>query len=210
MSLQLGQTAPNFTLDSTQGQITFHDFTPGKWKVLFSHPKDFTPICTTEFAQFARRSAEFEQRNAQLVGLSVDSVDDHHGWAKDIASVGKTEVGFPILADPDLEVAKQYGMFHPEADALVTVRSVFLVDPNNKVRIILTYPPSIGRNVDEILRALDALQQSDKQGVSIPVDWQPGDDVVVSPKLSDAEVEQKYPGQVRKVTDYLRFVPPAA
>lgn len=210
MSLQLGQTAPAFTLDSTQGKISFHDYAPGKWKVLFSHPKDFTPICTTEFAQFARRNKEFEQRNAQLIGLSVDSVDDHYGWARDIAKVAGTEVPFPILADPDLEVAKQYGMFHPEADALVTVRSVFLIDPDNKVRIILTYPPSIGRNVDEILRALDALQQSDKQGVSIPVDWQPGDAVVVSPKLSDAEVEQKYPGQVNKITDYLRFVPPAA
>ncbi|HEX7340739.1 MAG TPA: peroxiredoxin [Rhodanobacteraceae bacterium] len=209
MSLQLGQVAPAFTLESTQGAITFHDYAPGKWKVLFSHPKDFTPICTTEFAQFARRSKEFEQRNAQLVGLSVDSVESHHGWAKDIASVGGTEVPFPILADPDLAVAKTYGMFHPEADALVTVRSVFLIDPNQKVRIILTYPPSIGRNVDEILRALDALQQSDKQGVSIPVDWQPGDKVVVSPKLSDAEVEAKYPGQVHKVTNYLRFVPAA-
>ncbi|HET7268864.1 MAG TPA: peroxiredoxin [Oleiagrimonas sp.] len=210
MSLQLGQTVPAFTLDSTKGSIVFHDYAPGKWKVLFSHPKDFTPICTTEFAQFARRSAEFEQRNAQLIGLSVDSVDDHHGWAADIAKVAGTEVPFPILADPDLAVAKEYGMFHPEADALVTVRSVFLIDPNNKARVILTYPPSIGRNVDEILRSLDALQQSDKQGVSIPVDWQPGDHVVVSPKLSDEEVEKQYPGQVNKVTDYLRFVPPAA
>lgn len=210
MSLQLGQTVPAFTLDSTKGSITFHDYAPGKWKVLFSHPKDFTPICTTEFAQFARRSAEFEQRNAQLIGLSVDSVADHHGWAEDIAKVAGTEVPFPILADPDLAVAKEYGMFHPEADALVTVRSVFLIDPNNKARVILTYPPSIGRNVDEILRSLDALQQSDKQGVSIPVDWQPGDNVVVSPKLSDEEVEKQYPGQVNKVTDYLRFVPPAA
>ena len=210
MSLQLGQTVPAFTLDSTKGSITFHDYAPGKWKVLFSHPKDFTPICTTEFAQFARRSAEFEQRNAQLIGLSVDSVADHHGWAEDIAKVAGTEVPFPILADPDLAVAKEYGMFHPEADALVTVRSVFLIDPNNKARVILTYPPSIGRNVDEILRSLDALQQSDKQSVATPVDWQPGDDVVVPPSVSDEDAEKKYPGQVRKVTDYLRFVPPAA
>lgn len=210
MSLQLGQTAPNFTLDSTAGSVTFHDYATGKWKVLFSHPKDFTPICTTEFAQFARRNGEFEQRNAQLIGLSVDSVQDHHGWAADIAKIAGTNLPFPILADPELAVAKQYGMFHPEANALVTVRSVFLIDPDNKVRLILTYPPSIGRNVNEILRSLDALQQSDKQGVSIPVDWQPGEHVVVSPKLSDAEVETQYPGQVRKVTDYLRFVPPAA
>ncbi|HEX7340204.1 MAG TPA: peroxiredoxin [Rhodanobacteraceae bacterium] len=210
MSLQLGQVAPNFTADTTAGQITFHDFAKGQWKVLFSHPKDFTPICTTEFAQFTRRSKEFEKRNAQLIGLSVDSVESHEGWKKDIQDVaGGTEVPFPIIADPDLAIAKEYGMFHPEADALVTVRSVFLIDPNNKARVILTYPPSIGRNVDEILRSLDALQQSDKQGVSIPVDWQPGDKVVVSPKLSDADVEAKYPGQVTKVKDYLRFVPAA-
>src|SRR5690625_3274221 len=198
MSLQLGQTVPAFTLDSTKGPITFHDFAPGKWKVLFSHPKDFTPICTTEFAQFARRTGEFEQRNAQLVGLSVDPVASHEGWARDIANIAGTDVDFPILADPDLTVAKQYGMFHPDADALVTVRSVFLIDPDNKVRIILTYPPSIGRNIDEILRSLDALQQSDRQGVSIPVDWKPGDNVVVSPKLSDDEVERQYPGKVHK------------
>lgn len=210
MSLQLGQTAPDFTLDSTRGPIRFHEFGRGKWIVLFSHPKDFTPICTTELGQFARRKAEFEQRGAQLVGLSVDPVEDHARWARDVAEVGGAEVDYPILADPELVVAKQYGMFHPEADAKVTVRSVFLIDPDHKVRVILTYPPSIGRNVDEILRTLDALQQSDRQGVSTPVDWQPGDDVVVSPKLSDEEAEKLYPGKVRKVNDYLRFVPPAA
>ena len=208
MGLQLGQTAPDFTLDSTQGSIHFHDWSEGKWVMFFSHPKDFTPICTTEIGQFAHRKAEFDQRGVELLGLSVDSVDDHKDWAKDIAKVGGSELGFPILADPDLEVAKQYGMFHPEADAKVTVRSVFLIDPSHKVRVILTYPPSIGRSVDEILRSLDALQQSDKQGVSIPVDWKPGDEVVVPPSLSDEEVEKQYPGKVRKTTSYLRFVPP--
>ncbi len=210
MSLQLGQTAPDFTLDSSKGEIHFHDWSKGKWTVLFSHPKDFTPICTTELGQFAHRKGEFDQRGAQLIGLSVDSAQSHRDWTKDVAKVGGADVEYPILADPDLAVAKQYGMFHPEADATVTVRSVFFIDPNHKVRTILTYPPSIGRNINEILRTLDALQQSDKQGVSIPVDWQPGEEVVVSPKLSDAEVEQQYPGKVRKVTDYLRFVPPKA
>lgn len=209
MGLQLGQTAPDFTLDSSQGTIHFHAWSEGQWVVLFSHPKDFTPICTTELGQFARRNDEFTRRGVRIIGLSVDPADSHREWAQDVAKVGGAEVKYPILADPDLVVAKQYGMYHPEADALVTVRSVFLIDPQHRVRLILTYPPSIGRNVDEILRSLDALQQSDKQGVSIPVDWHPGDNVVVSPKLSDEEVEQKYPGQVDKVTSYLRFVPAA-
>ncbi len=210
MSLQLGQTAPDFTLDSTDGPIHFHDWSKGQWTVLFSHPKDFTPICTTELGEFARRKDEFEERDAQLIGLSVDSVDDHNAWAEDVAKVAGTAVAYPILADPDLAVAKAYGMFHPQADALLTVRSVFLIDPDHVVRLILTYPPSIGRNIDEILRALDALQQSDRQGVSTPVNWLPGEQVVVSPKLSDAEVEGLYPGEVQKVTEYLRFVPAAA
>ena len=204
MSLQLGQVAPDFTLDSTQGSLHFADYARDHWLVFFSHPKDFTPICTTELGAFAHRKAEFEQRGAKLLGLSVDSVTDHKAWAKDIADVGGSEVGYPILADPDLEVAKQYGMFHPEADAKVTVRSVFVIDPQRKVRTILTYPPSVGRNIDEILRTLDALQLTDKGPVATPVDWKPGDDFVVSAKLSDAEVEQKFTG-VRKVKPYLRY-----
>ena len=207
MGLQLGQTAPNFNADTSQGAIDFHEWSNGKWVVLFSHPKDFTPICTTELGEFARRKGEFDQRGAQLIGLSVDPTDSHREWIKDVAKVGGAEVGYPIIADPDLVIAKQYGMYHPEADATVTVRSVFLIDPKHTVRVILTYPPSIGRNIDEILRSLDALQQSDKQGVATPVDWKPGDDVVVPPSVSDADAEQRYPGKVRKVTDYLRYVP---
>lgn len=207
MGLQLGQTAPNFKADTSQGTIDFHERSNGKWVVLFSHPKDFTPICTTELGEFARRKGEFDQRGAQLIGLSVDPTDSHREWIKDVAKVGGAEVGYPIIADPDLVIAKQYGMYHPEADATVTVRSVFLIDPEHTVRLILTYPPSIGRNIDEILRSLDALQQADKQGVATPVDWKPGDDVVVPPSVSDADAEQRYPGQVRKVTDYLRYVP---
>lgn len=207
MSLQLGQTAPDFTLESTDGNIQFHNWTDGKWTVLFSHPKDYTPICTTELGEFAKRKADFDKRDTKIIGLSVDSVEDHKGWSRDIAKVAGTAVNYPILADPDLAVAKQYGMFHPDADAKVTVRSVFFIDPNHKVRTILTYPPSIGRSVDEILRTLDSLQQTDKQGVSTPVNWQPGEDVVVPPSLSDEEAEKTYPGNVRKKTDYLRFVP---
>lgn len=207
MGLQLGQTAPDFRADTSQGAIDFHAWSKGKWVVLFSHPKDFTPICTTELGQFARRKAEFDQRGAQLIGLSVDPSESHRRWAKDVAQVGGAEVGYPIIADPDLTIAKQYGMYHPEADATVTVRSVFIIDPGHKVRLILTYPPSIGRNIDEILRSLDALQQSDRQHVATPVDWKPGEDVVVPPSVSDADAEKRYPGKVRKVTDYLRYVP---
>ncbi|HEU0277830.1 MAG TPA: peroxiredoxin [Rhodanobacteraceae bacterium] len=204
MALQLGQTAPDFTLDSTKGEIHFSDYARDHWVVLFSHPKDFTPICTTELGAFAHRKAEFDKRGAKLIGLSVDPVDSHNKWAKDIADVGGTELNYPILADPDLKIAKLYGMFHPETDPKVTVRSVFIIDPQRKVRTTFTYPPSVGRNIDEILRTIDALQATDKQPISTPVDWRPGDDIVVSPKLSDAEVEQRFTG-VRKVKPYLRY-----
>lgn len=207
MSLQLGQTAPDFTLDSTDGTVNFHDWSEGKWVVLFSHPADYTPICTTELGEFARRKDDFDKRGTKIIGLSVDSVEDHHGWAKDIGKVGGTDLNFPILADPDLTVAKQYGMFHPEADAKQTVRSVFFIDPNHKVRTILTYPPSAGRSIVEIFRTIDALQQIDKQGVATPINWQPGEDVVVPPSVSDEDAEKAYPGRIRKELDYLRFVP---
>lgn len=204
MSLQLGQTAPDFTLDSTKGSLHFSAYAHDHWVVFFSHPKDFTPICTTELGAFAHRKAEFDKRGTKLLGLSVDSVDQHKAWAKDIAKVGGTELNYPILADPDLTIAKQYGMFHPEADANVTVRSVFIIDPQRKVRTILTYPPSVGRNIDEILRTIDALQVTDAHPVSTPVDWKPGDEIVVSPKIADADAEKQFPG-LRKVTSYLRF-----
>lgn len=208
MSLQLGETAPDFTLDSTQGSIHFADYARDHWVVFFSHPKDFTPICTTELGAFAHRKAEFDKRGAKLLGLSVDPVDSHNKWAKDISDVGGTPLNYPILADPDLEVAKLYGMFHPKADPKVTVRSVFFIDPQRKVRTSLTYPPSVGRNIDEILRTLDALQITDKLPVSTPVGWTPGEDIVVSPKLSDEEVAAQFK-DVRKVKPYLRFAQPA-
>jgi alkyl hydroperoxide reductase subunit AhpC len=204
MSLQLGQTAPDFTLDSTEGSLHFSEYARDHWVVFFSHPKDFTPICTTELGAFAQRKAEFDKRGVKLLGLSVDPVEQHKAWARDIGQVGGTELNYPILADPELAVARQYGMFHPEADATVTVRSVFIIDPRRKVRTILTYPPSVGRNIDEILRTIDALQVTDAHPVSTPVDWKPGDDVVVSPKIADADAEKQFPG-LRKVTSYLRF-----
>lgn len=204
MSLQLGETAPDFTLDSTQGSLHFNAYARDHWVVLFSHPKDFTPICTTELGAFARRKAEFDRRGTKLLGLAVDPVDDHKRWARDVAEVGGAEVTYPILADPDLEVAKLYGMFHPKADPKVTVRSVFFIDPQRKVRTTLTYPPSVGRSVDEILRTLDALQLTDRLPVATPVEWQPGDDVVVSPKLADADAEKQF-GKLRKVKPYLRY-----
>lgn len=207
MAIQLGQSAPDFTSDSTAGQIKFRDWAEGKWVVFFSHPADYTPICTTELGEFAKRKADFDKRDAKILGLSVDTVESHNGWAKDISKVAGTDLNYPILSDPDLKIAKEYGMFHPEANAKLTVRSVIFIDPNGTVRTTLTYPPSIGRNVNEVLRTLDALQQSDKQGVSTPVNWTPGDKVVIPPSLSDEDAEKQYPGNVDKATDYLRFVP---
>ncbi|TAL94014.1 MAG: peroxiredoxin [Rhodanobacter sp.] len=204
MSLQLGETAPDFTLDSTAGTIHFSDYARDHWVVFFSHPKDFTPICTTELGAFAHRKAEFDRRHVKLLGLSVDPVEQHKAWGKDISDVAGTTLNYPILADPDLEVAKLYGMYHPKADPKVTVRSVFFIDPQRKVRTTFTYPPSVGRNIDEILRTLDALQVTDKQPVATPVDWKPGDDVVVSPTLSDAEAEKQF-GKLRIVKPYLRY-----
>lgn len=206
MSLQLGDTAPDFTLDSTDGTIHFHDYIDGHWAMFFSHPKDFTPVCTTEIGAFARRKAEFDARDTRLIGLSVDSVADHKGWAKDIADVGGSPINFPILADPDLEVATLYGMFHPKADAKVTVRAVFVIDPQKKVRLILTYPPSAGRNVDEILRVIDSLQLTDGRKLTTPVDWKQGEDVIIAPSVSDADARQIYPDGWKTVKPYLRYV----
>ncbi|MGH8158519.1 MAG: peroxiredoxin [Rhodanobacter sp.] len=207
MGLQLGDIAPDFTLDSTEGPVHFHDYAGSQWVVFFSHPKDFTPVCTTELGVFARRKSEFDARNTQLLGLSVDSVADHKGWAKDVEDVGGSAINYPLLADPELEVAKLYGMFHPKADPKVTVRSVFIIDPNKKVRLILTYPPSAGRNVDEVLRVLDSLQLTDGRKLTTPVDWQPGDDVIIAPSVSDADAKQLYPAGWKTLKPYLRLVP---
>lgn len=207
MSLQLGDTAPDFTLDSTEGPIRLHDYAGDRWVVFFSHPKDFTPVCTTELGAFAARKAEFDARHARLLGLSVDSVADHRGWAKDIEEVGGAALNYPLLADPALEVAKLYGMFHPKADPKVTVRSVFVIDPQKKVRLILTYPPSAGRNVDEVLRVLDSLQLTDGRKLTTPVDWRPGEEVIIAPSVSDDDAKKLYPGGWKTLKSYLRLVP---
>lgn len=210
MSLQLGETAPDFSLESTEGRVRFHDYADGQWVVFFSHPKDFTPVCTTELGTFARRKPEFDARNTRLLGLSVDSVADHQAWAKDVADVGGTALNYPLLADPDLVVAKLYGMFHPKADPKVTVRSVFIIDPNKKVRLTLTYPSSAGRNVDEVLRVLDSLQLTDGRQLTTPVDWQPGDDVIIAPSVSDEDAKRLYPDGWKTLKPYLRLVPTPA
>lgn len=207
MSLKLGETAPDFTAESTEGTIHFHSWSDDKWVVFFSHPKDFTPVCTTELGAFARRKDEFDKRNTALLGLSVDSVADHQSWAADIADVGGTALNYPLLADPDLDIAKQYGMFHPEADASVTVRSVFIIDPKKKVRLTMTYPPSAGRNVDEVLRVLDSLQLTDGKQLTTPVDWQPGEDVIIAPSVTNEQARERYPDGWKTLKPYLRLLP---
>jgi peroxiredoxin (alkyl hydroperoxide reductase subunit C) len=206
MALQLGDIAPDFTLDSTEGEIHFHDWIGDNWVVFFSHPADFTPVCTTELGEFAKRKADFDRRHAKLLGLSVDPVDSHQRWSGDIKDVTGSAVNYPILADPDKKAAELYGMIHPKADAKVTVRTVFLIDPNKKIRLTLTYPPSAGRNVDEILRVLDSLQLTDKEKLTTPVDWEPGDRVIISPSLSDEEAKQRFPQGFETVKPYLRYV----
>lgn len=206
MSLQLGQTAPDFQQDSTKGPISFHEWLGDSWGVLFSHPKDFTPVCTTELGEVARLRPEWDKRNVKVIGLSVDPVDSHHAWEGDISETQGHTVDFPMLADADGKVSELYGMVHPETDPTITVRSVYVIDPNKKVRLILTYPPSTGRNFVEILRAIDSLQLTDARGVSTPVNWSPGDRVVISPKLSDEDARAKFPQGFETQKPYLRLV----
>lgn len=207
MSLKLGETAPDFTAESTDGPIRFHDYVGSGWVVFFSHPADFTPVCTTELGAFARRKAEFAARNTRLLGLSVDPLDSHQRWIKDVEEVGNTTFNYPLLADPDRAVAELYGMIHPAADPKVTVRSVFIIDPNKKVRLTLTYPPSAGRNVDEILRVLDSLQLTEGRKLTTPVDWKPGDDVIIAPSVSDEDARRLHPDGWKTLKPYLRTVP---
>ena len=207
MSLQLGDTAPDFTLDSTEGQIHLHDYIGKQWLVFFSHPKDFTPVCTTELGAFARRKGEFAQRDTKLLGLSVDSVADHKGWSKDVEDVTGAAINYPLLADTELKVANLYGMIHPKADPKVTVRTVFIIDPQKKVRLTLTYPPSAGRNVDEVLRVLDSLQLTAKHRVSTPANWKQGEDVIISGSVSDDEAKKIYPAGFKAPRPYIRIVP---
>jgi thioredoxin-dependent peroxiredoxin len=204
MSIRLGDIAPDFTADTTQGELSFHAWKEGAWAVLFSHPADFTPVCTTELGRTAALSGEFAARNAKPIAISVDSVEDHQRWAPDIAEVAGVEVNFPIIADEDRSVSQAYDMIHPGEGDTSTVRSVFLVDPANTVRLTITYPKSVGRNFVEILRALDALQATDRAPISTPAEWVPGDRVIVAPAISTADAQERF-ANVEEVKPYLRF-----
>ena len=206
MTLQLGQIAPDFAQDSTEGRIRFHDWLGNSWGVLFSHPKDYTPVCTTELAEVARLKPEWDKRHVKPIGLSVDSADSHKAWEKDIEETQGQALNFPVLADADRKVSDRYGMVHPAADPSVTVRSVFVIDPNRKIRLMITYPPSTGRNFDEILRVIDSLQLTDAHKVATPVNWTDGQPVIIAPSLSDEEAKQRFPQGWKALRPYLRMV----
>jgi alkyl hydroperoxide reductase subunit AhpC len=206
MALQLGQIAPDFEQDSTEGTISFHEWLGESWGVFFSHPRDFTPVCTTELAEVARLKPEWEKRDVKPIGLSVDPLDSHRSWEKDIEETQGQAVNFPMLADADKKVATLYGMIHPDADPNVTVRAVFVVDPTKKIRLILTYPPSAGRNFAEILRTIDSLQLTDSEKVSTPVNWQPGDAVIIVPSLTNEQAKARFPQGWEELKPYLRVV----
>jgi len=207
MALRLGDIAPDFTVQSTQGTIKFHEWIGDSWAVLFSHPKDFTPVCTTELGEAARLKPEFDKRHVKIIGLSVDPADSHEKWADDIKETQGHALNFPVIADADKKVSDLYDMIHPNANNTLTVRSVFIIDPSKKVRLILTYPASTGRNFDELLRVIDSLQLTDKHSVATPVNWKHGQDVIIVPSLSDDDAKKKFPGGWKTVRPYLRVVP---
>jgi alkyl hydroperoxide reductase subunit AhpC len=208
MTIHLGSTAPDFTQESTEGTIKFHDWIGDKWAVLFSHPKDFTPVCTTELGRVAKIRGEFEKRNCKVIAVSVDDVASHKKWIGDIEETQHTTMNFPILGDADRKVSKLYDMIHPEASDTLTVRSVFVIDPKKKVRLMITYPASTGRNFHEILRAIDSLQLTDNHSVATPADWEQGGDCVIVPSLTDPEVlKQKFPKGFTALRPYLRMTP---
>jgi alkyl hydroperoxide reductase subunit AhpC len=203
MAIRLGDLAPDFTADSTAGRISFHEHLGDAWGVLFSHPKDFTPVCTTELGAVAALKPAWDARNVKVVGLSVDGLAEHHAWAGDIEDVTGHALNFPLVADPDRAVATLYDMIHPNANDTLTVRSVFVIGPDKRVKLTLTYPASTGRNFDELLRVIDSLQRTSRHKVATPASWTPGQDVIVVPSLSDAEASGLFPGFV-KVKPYLR------
>lgn len=208
MTLRLGDTAPNFEQQSSEGLINFYDFLGDSWGILFSHPADYTPVCTTELGFTAKLKDEFEKRGVKAIALSVDDVDSHHGWIKDINETQNTSVNFPIIADQDRKVSTLYDFIHPNASETLTVRSLVIIDPNKKVRLIITYPASTGRNFHEILRVVDSLQLTDNHKEATPANWQQGDDVVIVPSLKDEEeIKQRFPKGYKAVTPYLRLTP---
>ncbi len=206
MAIRLGDIAPDFTASTTQGEIQFHEWKKGSWAVLFSHPKDFTPVCTTELGYTAKLKSEFDKRNVKVIGLSVDPVESHERWEKDIEETQGQAVNFPMIGDPDRKVATLYDMIHPNANDTLTVRSVFLVDPNHKVRLTITYPASTGRNFDEILRVIDSLQLTDKHKVATPVNWKSGDDCIIVPSVSNDDAKKMFPNGWDEKKPYLRIV----
>ena len=214
MSLRIGDEAPNFTAETTEGKINFHEWIGDGWAILFSHPKDFTPVCTTELGYMAKLQPEFKKRNTKVMGLSIDPVDDHRRWSKDIEETQGTAPNYPMIGDPDLTVAKLYDMIHPNATGgkrtaadNATIRSVFIVGPDKKIKLNLTYPMTTGRNFDEVLRVLDSMQLTAKHKVATPVNWKSGEDVIIAGSVSDEEAKQKYPGGWKSPRPYLRIVP---
>jgi alkyl hydroperoxide reductase subunit AhpC len=206
-ALRLGDDAPDFTAETTEGTLRFHEWLGDSWGVLFSHPKDFTPVCTTELGELARIKDEFDRRDVKVIGLSVDSVEDHHRWADDIAETQGQAPNFPMIGDPDRAVALLYGMIHPNASDTATVRSVFVIGPDKKVKLTLTYPMSTGRDFGELLRVIDSLQLTAGYKVSTPVNWRPGEDVIIIPAVSDEEARTRFPDGWKAVKSYLRIVP---
>jgi len=207
MSIRLGDLAPDFEAQSTQGAIKLHEFLGDGWGVLFSHPRDFTPVCTTELGRVSKLKPEFEKRGVKVLGLSVDPLEDHHRWAGDIEETQGAALNFPLLADPERKIATLYDMIHPNANDTFTVRSVFVIGPDKKVKLTITYPASTGRNFDELLRVIDSLQLTAKFSVATPVDWKDGEDVIVVPSVSDEDAQKKFPKGFKKVKPYLRITP---
>ncbi|MDQ2762798.1 MAG: peroxiredoxin [Pseudomonadota bacterium] len=206
MTIQLGQIAPDFEQDSTEGRIHFHEWLGDKWGLLFSHPKDYTPVCTTELGEVARIKPELDRRGVKPIGISVDTGERHEGWNRDIEETQGQKVNFPMLIDADRKVSTLYDMIHPEADPSVTVRTVFIIDPQKRVRLMMTYPPSTGRNFAEIMRVIDSLQLTDRLKVATPVNWKPGDRAIIMPSISDEDAKQRFPQGWETQKPYLRLV----
>lgn len=205
MSLHIGNTAPNFTADTTKGEITLHDWAGGSWVFFFSHPADFTPVCTTEMGRTAQLADQFASRDVKPLGLSTDTVEEHLKWIGDVNDTQRTDVEFPIVADPELKVAKLYDMIHPEESDTQAVRSVFIIDPDNKLRLTMTYPMNVGRNFEEILRVIDALQTGDANKIATPADWAPGDKVIIPPSITNDEAKSLFPQGWEELRPYLRL-----
>jgi len=207
MSLRLGDTAPNFTAETTLGTLDFHEYLGDSWGILFSHPGDYTPVCTTELGSAAKLKSEFDKRNVKMIAISVDGIDSHHGWVRDINETQNTEVNYPIIADEDKKVSVLYDMIHPNASENVTVRSVFIISPDKKIKLTLTYPASTGRNFQELLRVIDSLQLTANYSVATPADWKYGEDVVIAPAIKNEDIPGKFPKGHTEIKPYLRTTP---